>query len=282
MTYFGFLGWFLVLPIVALAAVALWDQRRGRAIPTALSATPLWLAIALHVLIALIYTTPWDNYLVATSVWWYNPALVTGITLGWVPIEEYTFFVVQPILAGLWLGFLARRLKISEEPLRPGLRLWSAAGLGALWLVMLALLLAGGPAWNYMGLILVWALPPVALQLFFGADILWRHRRLLLLSIGVMTLYLAAADSLAIGGWGIWTIDSAQSLHLLLGGVLPLEEFVFFLMTNVLLTFGVVLLVARASHERFAALRQWLQRLTQREESNARYALEAKTQEEEI
>lgn len=132
MTYFGFLGWFLVLPIVALAAVAPWDQRRGRAIPPALSATPLWLAIALHVLIALVYTTPWDNYLVATSVWWYNPALVTGITLGWVPIEEYTFFVVQPILAGLWLGFLARRLKISEEPLRPGLRLWSAAGLGAL------------------------------------------------------------------------------------------------------------------------------------------------------
>ncbi len=268
MTYFGFLGLFLALPIVALAAVALWDRRRGRAIPAALSATPLWLAIALHVLIALIYTTPWDNYLVATSVWWYNPALVTGITLGWVPIEEYTFFVVQPILAGLWLGFLARRLKLSEEALRPGLRRWSVAVVGLIWLVMLALLLAGGPEWNYMGLILVWALPPVALQLFFGADILWRHRRLLLLSIGTMTLYLAAADSLAIGSWGIWTIDPTQSLHLLLGSVLPLEEFLFFLMTNVLLTFGVVLLVARASHERFAALRQWLQRRQQ--EVNAR------------
>ncbi len=263
MTYFGFLGWFLVLPIVVLALVSLWDRRRGRPLPDTLSATPLWLAIALHVLIALIYTTPWDNYLVATSVWWYNPELVTGITLGWVPIEEYTFFVLQPMLAGLWLSFLARRLKTSAEPLRPSLRLWSVAVLAIIWVIMLALLLAGGPAWNYMGLILVWALPPVALQLFFGADILWRHRRLLLFSIGVMTLYLALTDSLAIGGWGIWTIDPAQSLHLLLGGVLPLEEFLFFLMTNVLLTFGVVLLVARVSHERFAALRQWLQRRQQ-------------------
>lgn len=270
MTYFGFLGWFLVLPIVVLALVSLWDRRRGRPLPDALSATPLWLAIALHVLIALIYTTPWDNYLVATSVWWYNPELVTGITLGWVPIEEYTFFVLQPILAGLWLSFLARRLKTSAEPLRLRLRLWSVAVLAIIWVIMLALLLAGGPAWNYMGLILVWALPPVALQLFFGADILWRHRRLLLFSIGVMTLYLALTDSLAIGGWGIWTIDPAQSLHLLLGGVLPLEEFLFFLMTNVLLTFGVVLLVARVSHERFAALRQSLQRLTQKKEVNAK------------
>ncbi len=260
MTYFGFLAWFLLLPIAGLLAVAVIDRRRGRQVAPALGAVPLWLAIALHVVIALAYTTPWDNYLVATGVWWYNPALVTGLTLGWVPIEEYTFFVLQPILAGLWLGFLARRLPLSDEPLRPRLRLWSAAALSPVWLVMLALLLGGGPQWTYLGLILVWALPPIALQLFFGADILWRHRRLVGLTIGVMTLYLALADTLAIGNWGIWTIDPGQSLPWLLGGVLPLEEFVFFLITNVLVTFGVVLLSAAESHRRFAALRQWLTR----------------------
>ena len=66
-------------------------------------------------IIALLYTTPWDNYLVATGVWWYDPALVTGLTLGWVPIEEYTFFILQTLLAGLWLAFLARRLEFKDQ-----------------------------------------------------------------------------------------------------------------------------------------------------------------------
>ena len=30
-------------------------------------------------MIAVVYTTHWDNYLVATRVWWYDPALVSGI-----------------------------------------------------------------------------------------------------------------------------------------------------------------------------------------------------------
>lgn len=257
MTYFGFLLRFLIIPIILFAGVALWDRRRGRAMPAALGATPLWLAVALHVVIALVYTTPWDNYLVATSVWWYDPSLVTGITLGWVPIEEYTFFILQPILAGLWLGILARRLSTPQQPLRAPLRLWPTLALGVVWLVMLALFVAGGPEWNYLSLILIWALPPIALQLAFGADILWRHRGLVFTTIATMTLYLAVADSLAIGNWGIWTIDPAQSLPLLIGGVLPIEELTFFLLTNTLLVFGVVLLVAQVSHERFAQMRQW-------------------------
>ena len=90
MTYFGVLIWFIGIPLIVLAAVTAVDARRGRTSP------PLaWVVLAAHVVIALSYTTPWDNYLVATRVWWYDPALVAGITLGWVPIEEYTFFVVQ-------------------------------------------------------------------------------------------------------------------------------------------------------------------------------------------
>ena len=54
--------------------------------------------------------------------------------------------------------------------------------------------------------------------------------------------------------WGTWTIDPAQSLNIFLGGVLPVEEFIFFLLTNTLVTFGVVLVLAAASHRRLAAL----------------------------
>ena len=257
MTYFGFLARFLVVPIVVLLLIALWDRRRGRQTPAEWHAFPLWAAIAIHMLIALVYTTPWDNYLVATNVWWYDAALVTGVTIGWVPIEEYTFFLLQPILAGLWLGFLSRRLAVPDEPLRPRLRRGLTMAAGLLWLVMVSILVFDWRPGTYMGLILGWALPPMALQLFFGGDLLWRYRRLVGLTIGTIAVYLSMVDALAIN-WTIWTIDPAQSLPVLLGGVLPIEEFTFFLITTTLLTFGVTLLLAQESHQRFAAIRRWL------------------------
>lgn len=259
MTYFGFLLCFVLLPIAILLVVALWEGRRGRRRPGSLRAWPVWAAIALHMLIALLYTTPWDNYLVATGVWWYDPALVSGIVFGWVPIEEYTFFILQPVLTGLWLLFLARRLPLGDGPAAPAPRLLRRrlpAALGVIWGAAAFALLAGVQPATYLALILLWALPPMALQLAFGADILWRYRRLVLLALLTATLYLSAADSLAIGRWGTWTIDPAQSLPLLLGGVLPLEEFIFFFVTSALLTCGIVLVWAEASHARLARIRE--------------------------
>ena len=63
------------------------------------------------------------------------------------------------------------------------------------------------------------------------------------------TLYLGAVDAVAIDA-GTWTIDPAQSLEIYLGGVLPLEEFTFFLVTNTLVAFGMTLVLARESLER--------------------------------
>ena len=80
-----------------LLAAALWDRARGHEIPVAMRAWPPAVAIALHVVIAVLYTTIWDNYLVATRVWWYDPALVTGVTLAYVPIGGD----VRPMLFGL-------------------------------------------------------------------------------------------------------------------------------------------------------------------------------------
>lgn len=263
MSYFGFLLRFLLVPIMILLGLTWWDKRRGRETAVALRGWPMGLSIGLHVLIALIYTTPWDNYLVATNVWWYDPALVTGLTLGWVPIEEYTFFVLQPILAGLWLAFWARRLKFNNAPLRPFLRKWSVVILGIMWVGTAVILITGWQPGTYLALELVWALPPIALQLGFGADILWRYRRLVFLSIVPLTLYLSFADALAIN-WGTWTIDPAQSLNINLGGILPVEEFIFFFLTNTLVTFGIVLVWAKVSHQRIEMLNKYLMRNTKK------------------
>lgn len=91
MTYSLFLLVFLVIPSIVLAIIQRRKVRRR-----------WWgVAVGLTILMALIYTTPWDNYLVATGVWYYDPARVWGIVLGYVPLEEYLFFVLQTILGGL-------------------------------------------------------------------------------------------------------------------------------------------------------------------------------------
>jgi len=59
--------------------------------------------------LSVLYTTPWDNYLVATRVWYYDPALVLNAIIGYVPIEEYTFFILQTILTGLFTLWLWQR-----------------------------------------------------------------------------------------------------------------------------------------------------------------------------
>lgn len=259
MTYFGFLALFLLIPIVFLGVVAISDQRRGITRPAIFGNFPVWAVLALHVGIAVVWTTPWDNYLVATRVWWYDPALVTGITFGYVPVEEYTFFVLQPILSGLWLALLLRRLPVPAMSTNSnGVRLRTGASVlaGVLWIASGLLLWSGWLPGRYLGLELAWALAPLLVQLAFGADILWRYRRLILVAILPPTIYLSAADALAIQA-GTWTINPALSLDVHLLGVLPVEEFLFFLLTNTMLVFGMTLALAVASKARAAG---WLSR----------------------
>ncbi len=256
MSYFGVLLRFLVIPIVLLLALHRWESRRSRA--TAPMPYPMapWKALGLLVIVALIYTTPWDNYLVATGVWYYDPALVTGITLGWVPIEEYTFFVLQPIFTGLILLWLLRRFPLDGQPTANvgWLRQAPAFVLGGIAIIMTLVLIAGWKPGTYLALEMVWVIPPLILQLVFGADILWQARRPVLLTITLSTLYLAVVDALAIES-GTWTISPEQSLNFLLGGILPIEELIFFLITNVLVVFGLTLVLSPISRRRLLARR---------------------------
>ena len=256
MTYFGFLAIFLVLPLLVLVLLAYLDHRAGRQLPVSLQTwAPIWV-IVIHVVVAVIYTTPWDNYLVATGVWWYDPSLVSGIVLGWVPLEEYLFFILQTALTSTWLLYLARRMKVQQMPAKMisisfincPVRLWTTVWLGIVWLGSVILLISGIQSVVYLSLIVVWALPPILFQLAFGADILWHYRRLVLWAFIPMTLFLCMGDALAIGS-GTWTIDPAQSTGILLLG-LPIEEALFFLVTNMLVVFGVTLVLARESHQR--------------------------------
>lgn len=253
MTYFGFLGIFLVIPILLLSGIFILDNKKGKPFPVALSHFNPLKAIALLVIIALTYTTLWDNYLVATGVWWYDPERVSGLIFGWVPVEEYTFFILQPIMTGLWIAFLARRLPVSDFRSRPILKTTILLLTALIWVIaFLALAAAHKPA-TYLGLELVWALPPILLQMVFGLEILFRHWRLVLTTILSVGLYFSLTDTLAIT-LGIWTIDPQQSLNIFISN-LPIEEAIFFFLTTILVTFGITLLLAEDSHRLLKSLR---------------------------
>lgn len=105
MTYPFFLLVYLIIPILFLGFLLRGEWRQT-----------WWLRAALFTsVIALVYTTPWDNYLVATGVWHYDPARVWNIILGWVPLEEYMFFVLQTLFTGLIVAGLLKWQGIRQK-----------------------------------------------------------------------------------------------------------------------------------------------------------------------
>jgi lycopene cyclase domain-containing protein len=98
---------FLILFVCSPAAVLAFVLRRH------IQRVHLIMMVGLAT-IAVVYTTPWDNYLVATGVWYYDPRLVLNVTLGYVPIEEYAFFILQTFLTGLFVLWLWTRFYSSE------------------------------------------------------------------------------------------------------------------------------------------------------------------------
>ena len=221
MTYWQFDVLVLVLPIALLL--------RGRPLPRTLRAATAVLAV-----VALIWTGPWDDHLVRTGVWSYGDSRVLAL-VGHVPVEEYAFVALMVLLVAAW-GSRCHRL-----PARP---VASGAPGGVAWVpwagltLLGAVLVAVGGDVRYLGLLLLWAGPPLALQRVVAGDLL-RARAADRAVVAVpVVLWLCLADRLAIGG-GTWTISDAASTGTLLG--LPVEEALFFGLTGLLVTDGLTL-----------------------------------------
>lgn len=249
MTYLQFHLVFTLPPLLLLAFLTFRAAQRGQVPPAGL------VALGVHVLLALVYTTPWDNYLIARGVWGYGEGRVL-FTLGWVPFEEYLFFVVQTLITGMWVLLLRRwgARATSQKITTNGYAVRLVGALFWLGLAAAGVLAFGTDRGTYFGLIAAWAAPVLALQWGFGGDLLLRRPRLLLLGFGVPTLYLWLADRAALGA-GIWWISPELSSGLEPLG-LPVEEALFFLLTNLLVVFGVTLALEPAALGRSQALRQ--------------------------
>lgn len=95
---------------------------------------------------------------------------------------------------------------------------------------------------TYLGLLLPWALPVIALQWGVGHAALRRRLVPLLLATLLPTGYLVGSDAVALSQ-GIWTIHGDRVVGLYLGNV-PVEEALFFLLTDLMVAQSVILLNA--------------------------------------
>jgi len=227
-TYLEFLAAFVLPPLVALGAVRLRAPRRPH---EALSLA----GIGVLLVLALAYTTPWDNYLVARGVWWYGDGTVAA-WLWYAPVEEYVFVAAQTLLTGLWV----QSLPVRDDPGFFPTRGDAAVGLFAGLVVGLAgVAFLARDATFYLGAILAWAAPVLALQWAVGWRYLWARRRLFALAVLAPTVYLSAADRWAIAD-GIWVLADQYTTGVTVFG-LPVEEGAFFLVTNVFVSQGLIL-----------------------------------------
>lgn len=257
MTYLQYHLAFLVPVLLGLAALT--ARRRG---PLAGAYNPhdrwTWGWFWALPVVAAVYTTPWDNYLVFREVWSYPPDRVLG-RLGYVPYEEYAFFVLQTLLTGLLLLGLLRRGGPARVALRPGLARWGGAAL-LLGLAFVGALGLSTERTFYLGLILAWAMPVLAGQWAFGGDLILGRARLFWTAVLLPSAYLWLTDAYAISE-GIWQISPRFTVGLKLGP-LPLEEMLFFLVTNLLVVTGLALFLHPEAQRRLQrarpVLKPWL------------------------
>ncbi|CAO1633242.1 unnamed protein product [Sympodiomycopsis kandeliae] len=196
--------------------------------------------------IAFVWTTPWDNELVRQRAWRYPRSCVIG-TIGYVPYEEYFFFIIQSVMTTLFVNFTSRwllpTLYIFQSPSERGRKAFTPSNLSlvACSATFVAGCILTRPQQHsyYLGMILWWASIPLGL-LFWGtsafvARMPWRGgKTVFLFSLLLPTFYLWACDLFALKR-GTWHINEATSFNVFPIPELPIEEMIFFLLTNLLL-----------------------------------------------
>lgn len=229
LTYVQFHAIYVVPVLAALTATV--HHRRDR-VDWRLSAVGLAVITAL----AVLYTLPWDRTLIQVGVWTYGEGTVAGRLWG-VPYEEILFFVLQPALTTLWTVHVVGPV---VEGVTHSRRDWLAGAAGGVAVSLAGLALLTTQSTVYLGAILAWAGPVLAVQWAVGWQYLWRVRRRVLAAVAVPTVYLWVTDRLAIQA-GVWTISDTYTTGLGVAG-LPVEEMTFFAVTNLFVVQGIVLL----------------------------------------
>jgi lycopene cyclase domain-containing protein len=164
---------------------------------------------------------------------WSYPTGVVLATIGYVPIEEYGFMVIQTMFAGVLWSLVSKKVDVT------GLSFSGKGIVTSLILGILGAYFLSKESGTYAGLIMIWAFPPLAMQWGIGARALISSLNAWMPIWVGFTLYLCLADAYAISE-GIWTITPATRSGIEVG-ILPIEEALFFALTNLFVLQGLCL-----------------------------------------
>ena len=204
-------------------------------------------AFGLVLLAVMIFTTPWDNLAAKWGIWGF-PREKYSLKIGYLPVEEYAFFILQSVnvmLAVRALFHFFPGFQTSQETV-VGMGTLICLGLSVIpWAMITVQFLwlrkRFGSRVNY-ALHLSWFLPVIYLQWILGPFLFLDHVAMLAMITAVFGIYYTLADIIAVRG-GTWFFDEKQITGHKLGGILPWEEIAFFFLTSLLVAQSYLLLL---------------------------------------
>ena len=220
MYYLEFVFTFLLIPAIVLIFFIKKRTQRDT------------LGLIIHLIIAVLYTVPWDNYLIKNGIWYYDDKLITD-TIFLIPIGEYLFILLQTTLICLTISpttFSYNKntcFKYSSKGLYIGL-IFFLAGIVLMFCTNSI----------YLSLILLWASVPFTVQLSIGLNVLKDNISVISKYCFLFTIYFSIIDSYALGK--IWFIAERTSLGINIGNI-PIEEIIFFCCTSLFVLNGMCL-----------------------------------------
>lgn len=189
---------------------------------------------------AFVYTTPWDNYIIFHGAWTYKPEKIVAV-VGYVPVEEYAFFIVQTLMTSLWSLACTRwspacfNFNYGKKSYR--LIRWMPITALALVTVLGYRLTVPGRHTFYLGCILWWSCPVIMFLWYGVGNYFVKKSASAIIAVFVPTLYLCWVDRIALRD-DVWHINEKTSLNWFPVENLPFEEALFFLITNVIVVLG--------------------------------------------
>jgi lycopene beta-cyclase len=204
-------------------------------------------AAGLVLLAVMIFTTPWDNLAAKWGIWGF-PREKFSLRIGYLPIEEYAFFLLQSVnvILAVRALFIFFPHFITEQEIGIGKWTLICLAVSVIPWALVALQLRWlrkkfGPRVNY-AIHLAWFLPVIYLQWVLAPPLFWGHLELLSLVTVAFGIYYTLADLAAVRA-GTWFFDEAQITGVKLVRVLPWEEIAFFFLTSLLVAQSYLLLL---------------------------------------